>query len=1423
MQRYDTSTHPQETSGGEPTDGPLSLADTPGDITTKLGVARKDLLDLGLRNPLLNYRLLRARGLEVVDEISEEIFRILVRQGKAMSFLPVPDGQENSVFAQPLDSEADAVAARHTDSRLQTAESSTKLQTRLLATYHAARTAIEEQGVNTLYLALGMLHWREPRETEQERSAPLILVPVELDRANARSRFEVRHNGDDIGPNLSLMEKLKWDFGLSLPPMPDIDDLDVGQYFDAVRDAIDGLSGWQVKPDEIALGFFSFAKLLMFEDLDPERWPENNRPEDHPLLRSLLGECFRDPPSSFSEQDNLDRRVEPGRLHPIMDADSSQTLAILDVQSNRNLVIQGPPGTGKSQTIANMIAEAIAADKKVLFVAEKLAALSVVKRRLDSVGLGDACLELHSRNTQKKTLLQELRRTLELGNPRSTETPGDRAHLDTTRERLNAYCDAMNEQFGSTRISPHDALGQIVRLRQQHDDAFPTQIEIPGVSDWDAETYQKRENLVGDLQSRLRSCGPPALHAFRGSRRRILAPTEDSHVRRALTDADEAVQALAAAARALADRRNVVPPARRAELLALFPQPWQLIRKLFGRDKAQRVVAQNALREHGVAVQALLEVLDLDESIQFGDEVPLVDRSWAEQRQILAGWLAAQSSLAALVGFNQIANECEAEDLGAVVAVARSTHDGVMDLRTALRMSQLSSILERAYAERPALAEFNRDTHESAAAEFRTLDARLQRYHSAELARAHWERLPRHSGGGQLAVLKREFEKKARHMPIRKLMAKSGMAVQAIKPVFMMSPLSIANYIPPGTVQFDLVIFDEASQVRPVDAFGALLRGHQAVVFGDSKQLPPTSFFDSLTGGDDEPDEENATADIESILGLFSAQLAQERMLRWHYRSRHESLITVSNHLFYNDRLIVFPSPDGGREQSGLVYHHLPQGAYDRGRTRSNPIEAEAVTQAVMAHARTRADLTLGVAAFSVSQMQAILDKLEIIRRQDPSCEEFFTSAHPHEPFFIKNLENVQGDERDVIFISVGYGRTADGYLSMSFGPLNSEGGERRLNVLISRARVRCEVFTNLTADDISADGKGAGVFALKTFLKYAQTGVLDVPRETGGEADSPFEDAVFNAISATGLLVHKQVGAGGFRIDLAIVDPDHPGRYVLGIECDGATYHSARSARDRDRLRQQVLENLGWRIYRIWSTDWFRDASKEMTRLTDAIAKATTSIPTPEAPLETATENALTNPIPRGSDPPDQTERSAIPAYTKAEIRVDMQGRELYTVTPQTMAAWVTRIVEIESPVHRAEIARRIVDGAGIQRVGSRIEAAIAAGINEAVRTGRARVSGDFVWKPGTLHPPIRDRSSLSVSSRKLQLVAPEELDAAICRVIEDAVGMRDDEVPPAACRLLGFGRMSDDMRIQTEGRLLACLSSGAIARQNEYLALGG
>jgi superfamily I DNA and/or RNA helicase/very-short-patch-repair endonuclease len=448
-----------------------------------------------------------------------------------------------------------------------------------------------------------------------------------------------------------------------------------------------------------------------------------------------------------------------------------------------------------------------------------------------------------------------------------------------------------------------------------------------------------------------------------------------------------------------------------------------------------------------------------------------------------------------------------------------------------------------------------------------------------------------------MGVIRGEIGRKRNHMPLRKLMKTAGDTIQKIKPVFLMSPLSAAQYLPPGAIEFDLLVIDEASQVRPGDAIGLIARCRQMVVVGDKKQSPPTQFFDRMIAddvdpGDEDPSKADAGAgvapvsDLESILSLCEARGVEKQMLRWHYRSRHPSLIQVSNAEFYK-RLVMPPAPSTDRKEKGLRLRRIA-GAYDRGGLRTNLIEAEAIVAAAADHARTNPALSLGIITFSTAQRDLIGDCLETKRRSDPILDAYLRERG-REDAFVKNLENVQGDERDVILISIGYGPREPGKPldSMAFGPISSEGGERRLNVLFTRARARCEIFASFGSGDINPDrATGAGPRLLKRFFQFAETGILDEAKSYGADFDSPFE-------------------ATGFRIDFAVRDPRDPGRFVLAIECDGATYHSALWARERDRLRQEVLEGLGWRVHRIWSTDWFYRRDEQLRKLKAALDAA--------------------------------------------------------------------------------------------------------------------------------------------------------------------------------------------------------------------------
>lgn len=1518
-------------------------------ILPRLEAARKELLDLGMRNTLLNYKVPKARGLHMVQEQSRSIYQILVKQNKAMTFLGrAGKNDDEELFEFPPLSDAELQDA-YNDTRLQTNESEQKLQTKILNTYYAARTSIEEQGVNTLFLSLGMLNWFEKGNAEEVRQAPLVLVPVALERSSASERFRLRYTGGEIGANLSLQAKMMADFNITIPGLPDEEDLDLTAYFNEIQQHVSHLENWKVDHDAIELGFFSFGKFMIYHDLDSTGWPDSKKPFDHPILQSLFGSGFNEPQPTFGEEHKLDEETGADRLLQVVDADSSQVIAMLAVHEGRNMVIQGPPGTGKSQTITNLIANAVGNGKKVLFVAEKMAALEVVKRRLDSINLGEACLELHSHKANKRELHSELKRVLELGKPTVAHLEEEVRLLEPLIQELNAYVNEVNRPVGKSGLSAHEVMGSLLKISNENEGYKFPKISIDNLPSLDSRQVQDLERIAEQIEARLSKIGQPEKLVFYGSNLTVFLPKDEEQAKELLTNSVHVTESLADASKALAELMGFQAPVDLVEtnrLLAtaewasknpgtasmavtdnawlsrqkditdilqtgsrlkelhrkydtvFIPEAWDqdvleirqsimthgnkwykfiigdykrsvkklaallntavpddtqkkldlvnalmegkrlasaldsgdaLAGKLFGiqwqKQKSDWEALQkaadylNSLHTHiqqGQVRQEVLQCIEKD-----GDTNTLISYTGRlrnlidEQKQafnalfkhldfsgngignfklsaqvsVLNQWMQQLPEIHKTVLWNVLKEDIIKQGAAFLVNTVENWPDAAVHLKTALQKTWYDYLLEQAMLNSPELRKFERSTHEETIARFRKIDVLKQYYNRAKVALKHWEGVPKQDGGGQINILKSEFNRKARHMPIRKLIQEAGMAIQAIKPVIMMSPMSIAGFLPPESIDFDLVIFDEASQVRPVDALGAILRGKQVVVVGDTKQMPPTSFFDKLNT--DTEDEENVTADMQSILGMCDAQGAPQRMLRWHYRSRHESLISLSNQEFYENRLVIFPSP-GSKHRMGLAFNHLPDTFYDKGKTRTNPGEAEKVADAVIAHAVKNPKLSLGVVAFSTAQMQAIQNAIELRRRKNPDVENYFR-AHADEPFFVKNLENVQGDERDVIFISIGYGRTEDGKVPMSFGPLNNEGGERRLNVLITRAKSRCEVFTNITAADMSIGPNARfGIRALKSFLYFAQHGKFESDRDELPYQPKPFEGIIADALRNAGYTVREKVGSAGFYIDLAIADPDHPGRYLLGISCDGTSYQAAQSARDRDRLRNAVLEGMGWNLMHIWSLDWFRNPAGELKLIMEAVEKAKAQADHNDAVEEEAMEELKS--IIR--EEPLEEITAVYPLYETAVLPPEVAGQELHMYPVGRLGDWVHEVVMAESPVHFDEMARRIADANGISKIGSRVRMAITTAADYAVANGLITRRGDFLWHPQKELLTVRDRSGLPSGSRKIAWIAPEEISLAITKVVADSVAIQPDHAVLPVARLLGFSRVTEEIK---------------------------
>ncbi len=856
-------------------------------------------------------------------------------------------------------------------------------------------------------------------------------------------------------------------------------------------------------------------------------------------------------------------------------------------------------------------------------------------------------------------------------------------------------------------------------------------------------------------------------------------------------------------------------------------------------DKLLQRVFQQQSGVNG-ELQGIASELKLDLSKAFFCE-DLQDIEFEAWLGKVDAWLSSTEQLSHYIATNARIVRLRELDLGELASEIDQGEVNAGEVADLLEMIRSEAVLKRAWQEQRELAEFHGETFEGIRERFAELDQQRIALSRLEVAKSHHQNLPSlMADTGQVRVVRHEMSKQRRHKPIRKLLKEAGHAIQKIKPVFMMSPLSVAQFLEPGAVEFDLLVIDEASQVQPVDALGAIARCKQIVVVGDQKQLPPTSFFARLSGeGEEDAEVEDSNGamnagDLESILGLCEAQGLPNRMLRWHYRSRHESLIAVSNRQFYDDRLFIVPSPMQSGGPLGLKFRFVANGCYDRGGSRTNRNEAIAVAEAVMEHAKVHPHLSLGVATFSTAQRDAILDELEVRRKADPSVEGFFANSGP-EPFFVKSLENVQGDQRDVIYISVGYARDKDGYFAQNFGPLNRKGGERRLNVLISRAASACEVFTSLKADDIDVSRtQSVGVLALKVYLNYAEHGRMDAAKPMG-DADSPFEEQVALAIRRKGFEVDHQIGVGGFFIDLAIRDSQMRGRYLLGIECDGAQYHSARWVRDRDRLRQQVLESRGWVIHRIWSTDWFKRPETELNRVLNALENAklhwetmdqseveSATMVTPQRETGEVDANAFWKR--EELEDRDETSQNGEPecVYREAmETLQEFHGSPAELPVDQ-LALLMKSIVEIEAPIHLDEIGRRCIKHLGEGRLVNSLKQKLELAVALLEDQGEVVQRDQFIYLPGEWKRPIRNRRLLeNANLRKIEYIPPEELREAILKVVTEHIAPDETETTSSVAKLLGINN-SPTVQIAVKEQIDFLTAENILAERSGKLFVG-
>ncbi len=702
----------------------------------------------------------------------------------------------------------------------------------------------------------------------------------------------------------------------------------------------------------------------------------------------------------------------------------------------------------------------------------------------------------------------------------------------------------------------------------------------------------------------------------------------------------------------------------------------------------------------------------------------------------------------------------------------------------------------------PAVQSFRGRVHEQTIKEFQELDRLQFRIAQARVRERVCSRIPDFdsitSTRDEINILKRELNKQRKLMPLRKLFMSIPNLLTTIRPCFMMSPLSVSVFLEAKSYDFDLVIFDEASQVHTEDAIGAIMRGKQVIIVGDTKQLPPTSFFaSSLEDEDFDTDTETTDSDAGAYQSILdeSVVILPERSLRWHYRSRHEHLIAFSNIKIYNNSLITFPSSVDKAPDTGVEYVYVSNGVYDRGVKRNNTIEAKKVAELVFNHFRKHPDRSLGVVTFSEAQQQAVDAAIRQIRLQNGMFEQYFNEERD-EPFFIKNLENVQGDERDTIIFSIGYAKDSNGIMYMNFGPLSKDGGHRRLNVAITRAKQNVKLVGSIMPTDIDTEKTSAeGVRLLRSYMEFAQQGMIALQKEMSFindlEFDSPFEEAVYNFLSDKGYKVITQVGCSGFRIDMAVKHPNHSGQFAIGIECDGAAYHSSRTARERDRLRQTVLEDMGWTIYRIWSTDWIKDQRTEEQKLINAIDRALSKVVN-EPYFDDNNIDEFDDSV------------STIEIEEEADVRellvnsdCDFVPYELADISEyQHLGAHeiMHKVIEIEQPIHFEELCRRVAPLYGNYKVTSKVRSGVEYQFKWHLAEDITR-KGNFITLNDFDNLQVRVPEADSDFLRPINFISDEELGLAMMMIAKKSYGITPEDLFVATAREFGFKRTGENI----------------------------
>jgi hypothetical protein len=1601
------------------------------------------LLDLSLRNKLINFHRRGSIGLVVPDGMLGAV-EDRVHQSAGVTLLG--SDQISTIAAErgvqfgrdlPGDQLAELLRAR---GALFTDVSAATYDARLRAMAYKAKTVVEETGANNLYLALGSLLWKLD---DRELRSPLVLVPIRLTtRARQQAyRIEIDESGAST-PNFCLLEKLRQVHGLHVPglaqPAEDAFGIDLDGALQAMRVVLAqaGLP-FRVEPSaEIAV--LQFAKYRLWKDL-ADHWPDliANPLVDH-LVRSPF-DPFVDPVSTTDRAD-LD---ELAAACPIP-ADASQTAAVGEATAGRTFVLEGPPGTGKSQTITNLLARAIADGRRVLFVAEKRAALDVVTRRLDAIGLGPFCLDLHDKSSKPSVVRAQIRSALD--HQVAVDDQGLAAmgeDLRAARGRLSRYAKALHEPNGAglSFYSARTALlaigdqsvtlpipvalldvsrsERLVGLRRalavvgdvaapaaprpDHPWAFVDSAAVDvavvraAAVEFDAAVAElPASGVLADTLRTVRGPGDLAALLALADRSGVAVPvldeTRSERWRRAsdaisaqiaafadaahpglevatpaavdLPLADLHAQAQAAAASSWFGRKKRlkavrdqlvgvlrpgadVEPAAAPELVGALLQVQTGVRSLAAQAAAIPGVAVPAgwnpltdpgryevdrqiewLRWAGIAVDTAANPSGFAEALRqwiaAGQPISTWDRQavqrvnaglaalmtagavqvnalsgWAGELGLLPRWSAtstaralADPTLASLRRWLALVDQLEPFRAAGADDARRALLTGTVPADDAVRAFD-AGVAAASTAERrdtTGLATFDTVAHGRQISRFTTSANGIRELLSSAIPRQVLDRrtFDAASGLGQVGELQRELAKQRRGLPVRALLARYGELITAIMPCMLVSPDSLARFFPPRPGLFDLVVFDEASQIRVADAVGAMGRGRSVVVVGDSKQMPPTSFAEISVTRDSDDDEsawaEEDVADAlpaedeESILSECVQARVPQRWLSWHYRSQDESLIAFSNRLYYGGGLSSFPAPRSGLPDPGVHGHGINlvrvDGEFHRSGAgkllRTNPLEARAVVDEIVRRfdADPAGTPSIGVVTFNVQQRTLIESLLRdsaderLIGALDATGDS--TAAGPTgqatapEGLFVKNLENVQGDERDVILFSTAFSVNSRGVLPLNFGPLNRAGGERRLNVAITRARRQVIVFSSFEPAQLRAEETSSvGVKHLRAYLDLAQHG----PRALGPLPAAPrlqttdrHRQEIAESLRQRGFRVQAEVGLSDFTIDLVVGSAESPDQPVLAVLLDGPGWAARRTVGDRDGLPVEVLSKLmHWpAVERVWLPEWLADAGAVLDRLAAVIEAASVA---PDATTQDAdpavqglapdaaqdADPAVESPAPAADLDPDprtathptapEAENDGAAAATSAGLPGespftpwhpgDLGMRDVLDGLPAAGAARRVSLalvdaVEAEGPIELDRLVRLVAAGFGLHRVLAARHTAILAQLPDGLIADPS--APDFAW-PASLDPLTWRgfRRTPDGVERPLEQISPREIGNAMVALCAAAAGMTTDQLWAGTLEVFGFTRRSAAQIARLEAALDVVLDSGRLSRRSD------